>query len=335
MAGCSGASATRLAANIRMRSKAPHQPSADWVELVVRAWPPDVEAVADALRELSPAGVAIEPAIRTLDHDHFQYELLDAPATLRVCLAGPLTPAARRSLRRRLTGMPLTAPLPRLRYAEVRDQDWAEEWKRFFGVQHVGQRLVVRPSWERYSPRPDEVVIELDPGTAFGTGQHETTRLCLAALETHMRPGAAVIDVGTGSGILAVAAALLGAASVRACDTDPDAVVAAQENVRRNGVSTLVRTKTGSLGPAWPWSAADADASASLVVANISSATLVALMPEIARALRPGGRFVGSGFIEAGQTAVEAAATAAGLRSAGTTADGEWRCLVALKPHAS
>lgn len=302
-----------------------------WVEVVVRVAPVDVEAVADALRAVSPAGVSIEPAIRTLDHDNFQYELLDEPTTLRVSVAGPLTPSERRGLRRRLTRMRLTAPLERIRYRAVRDQDWAEEWKRFFTVQHVGRRIVIRPSWETYEPEADEVVIDLDPGTAFGTGQHQTTRLCLAALEQYVRPGATVLDVGTGSGILAIAAALLGADQVRACDTDANAVVAAEANVARNGVAAVVECITGSLGSDWPWPDA-AEASADLVVANISSLALVALMPQIAAALPPGGCFIGSGFIDSGRPAVEAATRAGGLVTAEVLTDGEWRCLIATKP---
>ncbi len=243
----------RLAADVRMSRQLAPAAATSWVEVVVRVAPVDVEAVADALRAVSPAGVSIEPAIRTLDHDNFQYELLDEPATLRVSLPGPLTPSERRGLRRRLTRMPLTAPLARIRYREVRDQDWAEEWKRFFTVQHIGRRIVIRPSWETYEAEADEVVIDLDPGTAFGTGQHQTTRLCLAALEQYVRPGATVLDVGTGSGILAIAAALLGASQVRACDTDANAVVAADANVERNGVAAAVDCLTGSLGEDWPW----------------------------------------------------------------------------------
>jgi ribosomal protein L11 methyltransferase len=299
--------------------------------VVVRAAPADVDAVADVLRELSPAGVAIEPAIRTLDHDNFQYELLDAPTTLRVSLAGPISASERRALRHRLTAMPLSEPLPAIRYREVHEQDWAEEWKRFFGVQHVGERIVVRPSWERYEAQPNEVVIELDPGTAFGTGQHETTRLCLAALERHVQPGMAVLDVGTGSGILATAAALMGAAEVCACDTDANAIVAAEANVARNEIADRVDCKTGSLGFDWPWPESS-EASADLLVANISSVALVALMPEIARALRPAACFIGSGFIRTGLEAVEVAAHAAGLVTSEVMTEGEWHCLVATKP---
>jgi ribosomal protein L11 methyltransferase len=301
---------------------------------MVRAWPADVEAVADVLRELSPSGVSIEPAIRTLDHDNFQYELLDAPTTLRVSVAAPFPASERRALRERLTRIPLTAPLPPLRYEDVRDQDWAEEWKRFFRVLHVGERLVVRPSWEAYEAHPNEVVIELDPGTAFGTGQHETTRLCLAALERHLRRGSAVLDVGTGSGILAVAAALLGAASVRGCDTDANAIAAAEANLARNNVANLVECRAGTLGETWPWPG-PSEASADLLVANISSAALVSLMPDVAAALRPGGCFIGSGFIKSGCAIVEEAAQRADLTTAAVLEDGEWRCLIAGKAVAA
>ncbi|MGE0134044.1 MAG: 50S ribosomal protein L11 methyltransferase [Dehalococcoidia bacterium] len=301
-----------------------------WIEVIVRVAPAGVDAVADALREVSPAGVSIEPAIRTLDHDNFQYELLDEPTTLRVCLAGPLTSHERRALRRRLAAA-AAIPLPPIRYRAVGDQDWSEEWKRYFGVLHVGSRMVVRPSWETYEAQPDELVIELDPGTAFGTGQHETTRLCLAALEREIRPGTAVLDVGTGSGILAVGAVLLGAKSVRACDIDANAIAAAVENARRNGVEAAVDVRPGSVGPDWPWDS-PAEASADLVVANISSVALVALMEEMAAALRAGGCFIGSGFIETGRAGVEAAVRGAGLDTQDMLEDGEWRCLVARKP---
>jgi len=328
--GCSAASATRWAASISPQARPASEP-VRWIEVVVRVAPDDVDAVADALREVSPAGVSIEPAIRTLDHDNFQYELLDEPTTLRVCLAGPLTTADRRALRRRLAAAAQATPLAPVQYREVRDQDWAEEWKRYFGVLHVGQRFVVRPSWESYEAQPGDLVIELDPGTAFGTGQHETTRLCLEAMERYLRPGMAMLDVGTGSGILAVGAVLLGAESVRACDIDDSAVAAAAENARRNGVTDAIDVRAGSVGIEWPWDE-PAGASADLVVANISSVALTALMSEMAAALRAGGCFIGSGFIESGRAGVEASVRAAGLDPLEVLEDGEWRCLVARKP---
>ena len=290
-------------------------------------WPADVEAVTEVLREIAPDGVSIEPAIRTLDTDNFAFEYLDAPSLLRACVRAPLDEPARRALRRRLTALEVSAPIGRLRYAPLATHAWADEWKRFFHTLRIG-RLVVRPSWEDEPLQPGELLIDLDPGAAFGTGQHETTRLCLGALDAHLQPGADVIDLGTGSGILAIAAARLGAASVRAIDIDAEAVEVARENVARNEALDVVTLAAGSLGATWPWPEAAAG-SADCVVANISSAAVIALLPACVEALRPGGLSIGSGFLDTAAPAVEAAAHAAGLRTLATTADGEWRCIVA------
>ena len=302
--------------------------AARWVEASVRVLPADADAVAALLGDLAPGGAVIEPAFRASDSANFEYELLDAPGVVRACFPAPFDAAARRALRRRLAGLPLSAPLPRLRYAEVVERDWAEEWKRFFDVLHVGRRIVCRPSWQAYEPAPGEIVIELDPGRAFGTGQHPTTRLCLEALERRLRPGDDVIDVGAGSGILAIAAARLGARSVRALDLDGEAVAVARENVRRNGVDGVVRVDAGSL-PAVAGERSATLRSADVIVANISSPMLVALASQAARVLRPGGVLIGSGFIDANAAEVEAAAVAAGFSSLSSEADGEWRCIVA------
>lgn len=319
-----------------------------WVEVSVHVAPPDAEAIAGLLGALAGGGAVIEPAIRPSDGDDFAYQLLDTASAVRAFFAAPLPTVERRSLRRRLASLPLSAPLPRLRYADVEERDWSQEWKRLFDVLHVGERLVLRPSWRPYEPRRGELVIELDPGRAFGTGQHPTTRLCLLALERQLRPGDRVIDVGAGSGVLAIAAARLGARSVRALDVDAEAVSVARANIARNGVEDVVRVAVGSLGdggrraagttlPATGLSAAAppaselpaAEPSADLVVLNISSSVLVALMEEVAHALRPSGLLVGSGFIDEAATEVRAAAAAAGLRPLRVDADEEWRCIVA------
>lgn len=138
-------------------------------------------------------------------------------------------------------------PLPEPQVRELREEEWAEAWKAHYEPQHIGRRLVVCPSWQTYLPSDGEVVITLDPGMAFGTGLHPTTRMCLEALEEHLSCGAEVLDVGTGSGILAIAAAKLGASAVLALDTDPSAVKIAKENVQANGVREAVKVKEGSL----------------------------------------------------------------------------------------
>src|SRR5690606_26457499 len=127
-------------------------------------------------------------------------------------------------------------------------EDWANAWKEHYRVLRVGERIVVVPSWLEYEAAPGDVVLQLDPGMAFGTGLHPTTQLCLRLLERYARPGLRTLDIGTGSGILAIAAAKLGAGPILALDNDPVAVGVAAENTARNGVADLVSAAEGSLG---------------------------------------------------------------------------------------
>ena len=234
----------------------------------------------------------------------------------------------RRTLRRELRALGLVSAL-RTRWR--RDEEWAESWKRFFTIQRVGRRLVVCPTWIDYSPRQDEVLIRLDPGMAFGTGQHATTCLCLEALESRLSPGLEVLDVGTGSGILAITAALLGAGRVVALDTSPVAVGVARRNVAVNGVEGEVQALQGSLGAAGPL----ADTAASrfdIILANLTTATIVDLASDLARALAPGGTLIASGigeqWAESGRTALENA----GLRILETAQREGWCALTCTKP---
>jgi ribosomal protein L11 methyltransferase len=323
-------------------------PTADqrWVEVVVRVAPDDVDAVSDALMQAGAEGVSIEPAIRVDDNADFHYEELDEPSLVRATFPSLEPGAPRRALRRSLDALGLSAPLPRLRIREVGAHVWSEEWKRFYHVQHIGPRLVVRPSWEPYEPQPGEVVVELDPGTAFGTGQHETTRLCLEALEAEQHGPLEVLDVGTGSGILAIASALLGAREVRAIDNDPATVAIAEENARMNGVADQIMFAAGSLPGApekgapmigtpvlgWPWPERSPEACCDVLVANISSTVNIALLPAFARAIRPGGTVILSGFIARDADEVRDAARAVGLDPVRVEGEVEWRCLIAHAP---
>ncbi len=313
-----------------------------WFEVTVRVAVDDVDAVADALREAGAEGIAIEPAILISDAADFQYEELDAPSLVRATFPALAPGASRRALRRRLNALDLGAPLPPLRFVEVGVHVWSEEWKRFYHVQHIGRRLVVRPSWEPYDPQPGEVVVELDPGTAFGTGQHETTRLCLEAIEAEQHGAIDVLDVGAGSGILAIASALLGARQVRACDNDADTIAIAAVNARLNGVGDRIDFRAGSLpgspitgAPmigepmiAWPWPEPPL-ACCDLLIANISSTVNLLLLPAFAAAIRPGGTVILSGFIARDVDEVRDAARALGLIPDRVEGEAEWRCLVA------
>jgi ribosomal protein L11 methyltransferase len=300
--------------------------SESWIEIVARVAREDSEVVADVLGAFAPDGVSMEPAIRTVDSDNFAYEYLDEPTVVRACVREPFDDAQRQALEASLATLVLSAPLPPLEIAPVRMVDWAEEWKQFFHVLRVG-RFVVQPSWERAEVREGDLVIDLDPGRAFGTGQHETTRLCLAALGAHLQPGMRVIDVGTGSGILAIGAILLGASHVWGVDIDEQAVDVARENVERNGVASQVSLEAGSVGASWPW---PEPPQAELVVANISSIAAVKLMADCVAPLPPGGLWIGSGFIESARATIEEAVRAAGLRPIAVTEEADWRCLVAV-----
>lgn len=299
------------------------------MEVILRCDSADAEMVADSLRIAGAEGVAIEPAILLDDDADFTYtERTDVPWTVRGTVPAPFDAAARRALRRHLTALPLRAPLGRLRVVDVRPEQWSEAWKRFFGVIRLGQRTVIRPTWEQYHAQPDEIVIDLDPGTAFGTGQHETTRLCLEALEQVVTPGCTVLDVGAGSGILAIAAAKHGARKVRAIDLDASTVAVVRENAERNGVSARITAAAGTLGDAWPWPRTSPVACAEVVVANISSVAVRAMLPAIVAAVRPGGAAVLSGFLAVDAETMVRAARRAGLREVTRHDGAEWSCVV-------
>jgi ribosomal protein L11 methyltransferase len=200
--------------------------------------------------------------------------------------------------------------------------EWLDEWRRWAQPWRAGGRLVVVPQWLD-APAwlgDEDLVVRLDPGRAFGSGSHATTRLCLAELEHRITPGDRVLDVGSGSGVLAVAAAHLGAAEVEAVDIDEEAVRATRANAELNAVDGVVRASCTPVELA----AGGRD----LVVANIGAATLVALAPHLVRAVRPGGALVLSGVLACQCEDVSGAVVAAGATFAGTAADGDWRALV-------
>ncbi len=306
-----------------------HPEAIDWFEVIVSCHAHDADLVAEGLNIAGVEGVAIEPVILPDSDADFAYtERDDVPWTVRGTVAAPFDTRARRALRAHLARLPLTAPLGRIRVVEVRPEQWSDAWKRFFGVLHIGQRTVIRPTWERYRARPDEVVIDLDPGTAFGTGQHETTRLCLEAIESLVRRGSTVLDVGAGSGILSIAAAKHGARRVRAIDVDPSTVAVVRDNAERNGVLPKITAATGSLDASWPWPRTSPVACADTVVVNISSMAVRALLPAAVSALRPGGAAVLSGFLIADAEGIVRAARRAGLRRVSRHDGGEWSCVI-------
>ncbi len=209
-------------------------------------------------------------------------------------------------------GVKLAASVAEIGELEIRplgdDEDWRDSWKQYFTLLRVGRNLVVKPSWIEYEARDGDVVIELDPGLAFGTGYHPTTYSCLEALEDLIRPGSVALDVGTGSGILTIAAAKLGASHITAVDIDSHAVRAARRNFRRAGIAERVNAESGSIpGSATRGRAYD------VAAANISARGIRLVSPAIPELLTPGGVFIASGIILEQRDEAVTAITDAGL----------------------
>jgi ribosomal protein L11 methyltransferase len=197
----------------------------------------------------------------------------------------------------------------------VEEADWANAWKAYFKPFRVGRRLLVTPPWESPSLEPGDIPLVIDPGMAFGTGTHPTTQLCLIALEDLMQPGFSVADIGTGSGILAIAAAKLGASQVFANDNDPLAVKIARENAAQNHVSIIV---TDDLP----------EGAHQIVVANILADVIIGLASELIALLEPDGILIASGIIDTRENDVQSALSACGLHFQETRRLGEWVALI-------
>jgi ribosomal protein L11 methyltransferase len=292
-----------------------------WVELRV-ACPPEAEtavseAVADYLVTTLGAGGVV------LGQGSVSAYFPEAQAGEKAkMLRGYLA-----SLRRAL---PEAGPI-RLRRRRLVERDWGAAWKKRFKALRIGRRLLVRPSWRATRAKPGEVVIEIDPGQAFGTGSHASTALALEAIEAaseeFLEGLRAALDLGCGTGILAIALAKLGWPRVAAVDIDPDAVEAARDNVARNGVAEAVAVEQiAGLG--------DIGGPFELVAANLSRTDLLALKSEVAALCRPGAALILSGLLAEQAGEVEAAYLGAGFSRVRALSFGGWSCLVLSAPRA-
>ena len=315
----------------------PHIPdvAGAWLELAVEADVEAVEAVSEILGRAAPGGTSVEPGFDLVDEGLGARIDPTRPAIVRAYL-----PARDRAAADRVAAEVAEAlghlqafglrPIGELHTRLVDEADWAEAWKAHFPVLRVGHRLVIRPTWRRHRHQPDDVVLALDPGMAFGTGLHPTTRLCLVAVEdlADRGPlaGARVLDVGCGSGILAIAALKLGAATAVGLDTDPIAIEATRENARRNGLARRIRVRQGSLP--------SGEGAFDVVLANLIAGLLVVLAAGLHDELRPGGVLLASGIFIDREAQVRSSFEAAGLRVGGRSAEGDWVALVASRPLA-
>lgn len=216
-------------------------------------------------------------------------------------------------------GVPYT-----LETAGVRQEDWENGWKQYYHAMDIGRRLAIVPSWESYPNPQGRAVITLDPGMAFGTGTHETTALCLETLDALVAGGERVLDIGTGSGILAIAALKLGATEAEGVDIDPMCVRTAGENAARNGVTEHFKVLIGDLSD-------KAGGLYDIICANIVANAIKALAPSVPALLAPGGTFMASGIIRERAAEVAGALAAAGLQVRQTKEKNGWVCLVCAR----
>lgn len=314
------------------------QPSAEgaetsgaWLELSVEADVEAVEAVSEILGRVAPGGVSVEPAFDLVEEGLGARVDPTRPSIVRAYLPARDPVAAERAAAEAAEALGhLQAfglrPIGELITRLVHEADWAEAWKAHFPVLRVGRRLVVKPTWLEHAPDRDDVVLDLDPGMAFGTGLHPTTRLCLAGIEAvadrRLLERARVLDVGCGSGILAIAVAKLGAASVLGVDTDPIAVEATEANAARNGLEGRIEARPGSLPSGEP--------PFDVVLANLIASVLIALSRPLRDELRRGGVLVASGIFVDRESEVRAAFAAGGLEVTARTSEGEWVALEAV-----
>lgn len=300
-----------------------------WHEIAVRTTAPVAELVAATLNELGCQGAVLDELPGAPDPgEQAPLPSPDGQATLKAYWSpawGDLAPVVAAVERRlgdaREAGLDVGAGTIATR--ELAEESWAEAWKQYFHPLRVGRHFIVAPTWEPANAGPDDTVIQLDPGMAFGTGQHATTQLCLAWLEDLAAESrGSLLDLGCGSGILAIGAAKLGFGPIEGCDIDPLAVQVSEENAALNGV-TGMKLYVGGLDAV--------SGQFDVVVANILAEVIIGLAPQLPQHLKAGGHFLASGIILRKGDAVAAALSQAGLTVLGRRDQGEWTALLARK----
>jgi ribosomal protein L11 methyltransferase len=313
------------------RGKGPPARGGRWLELSVEADNEAVEAVSEILGRVAPAGTSVEPGFELVEDGLGARIDPTRPATVRAYVPAfdaALTDRATTTVSEALGHLQAFGlrPIGDLKTRIVEEADWAEAWKSHFQVIRLGRRLVIKPSWLRHRREGDEVVIDLDPGMAFGTGLHPTTRLCLEALEDRADRGplGRALDVGCGSGILAIAAVRLGATRVLGVDIDPVAVEATIANARHNRVGRRIRAREGTL----PTDEGPFD----IVLANLVAGVLIEHAANLLAELVEDGTLIASGIFIDREPETRAALERAGLEIVSRRYETDWVALEASRP---
>ena len=311
----------------------------NWIELIVHTTTAGADWVSDCLMDLGASGTMIEDKADIPDPSkpHGIWEIIDPklldemPEDVLVHAWFPpdeTFPGLLSALQLRLDELRAAEPAfgaLTLDTRSVRDEDWAEVWKKFYKPFYIVPHLVVKPTWESFTPQEGDRIIEMDPGMAFGSGTHETTGMCMAMLSDTLQGGESVIDMGTGSGILAIGAAFMGAHDVLAIDIDPDAVRVAGENVRLNHVSDRITVQQGNL-------LERVDAVCDICVANIISDIIISFCEPLKAHIRSNGLFLCSGVVRQRGDEVQAALEAAGYLVEERLSRGEWWAFRCRRP---
>ena len=305
----------------------------EWADIRLTVSKADAEAAEAVATMIAEGGIYIEDysdieeQVEQIAHvDLIEQELLDKPrdtVIIHMYLepgASPVETLALIAARMEAAGIPYTSETE-----GVEQEDWQNGWRKYYHPMDVGQRLAVVPSWQDYDT--DRVKLILDPGLAFGTGGHETTNLCLEVLDERVKGGERVLDIGTGSGILAIAALKLGAAEAEGVDIDPMCVRTAGENAQRNGVADHFKVLVGDLSD-------QASGQYNIITANIVAAAILSLAPHVPPLMAPGARFIASGIITERKDEVLTGLQAAGLAPIEVKEKRGWVCIICEKKEA-
>lgn len=311
-----------------------------WSELAIHTTNEAVEPVSNILHEAGASGVVIEDAedltkereykfgeIYSLNPDDFPKEGVILKAYLPVnSFLGETVEAIKLAITN-LVSYDINIGANIVTISEVNEEEWATAWKKYYHPVKISQRFTIVPTWETYEPvSSDELIIELDPGMAFGTGTHPTTVMSLQALEKTVKPGERIIDVGTGSGVLAIGAALLGASEVHALDLDDIAVTAAKINVKLNKVQDRTTVVQGNLLDA-------IKEPGDVVVANILAEIIISFTDDAFQVVKPGGHYITSGIISAKKDDVKEALEASGFIIEDVMMMEDWVTIISKKPE--
>ena len=303
-----------------------------WCEISIQTSHEAVELIAEIFRDLGASGVVIEDPELVNDYiTSGKWDYTDIPIAkeTEVVVEKAYLPVNGelegriQTLRQEIKALESrgvnTAPAV-LTTAELQDEDWSDTWKQYFHTEKPGERVVIKPTWEEYASKDDEVVIELDPGAAFGTGTHATTSMCIRQLEKLVKPGMTVFDVGTGSGILSIISAKLGAKNIQAVDYDDSVLKIVEENLEQNNVQDIISVAQSDLMQ-------NVHGKAELVIANIIADIIIRLFDQLDEHLEQGGTLLTSGIIEDRIEDVLAAAEKHGYGVVERLENKGWACI--------